>query len=98
VGVAINLDEGDRTSVFAEAEFNRVFSNGFLGAGVGVWDFNHGDNVTPSLLIHGGVPVVRDADGQSRLLFVVEGRLFFDEIDNVENNYLGWAGVRYVFR
>jgi hypothetical protein len=32
------------------------------------------------------------------MLFTVEGRLFFDEFDNIDNNYQFWAGLRYVFR
>ena len=44
VGVAFNLDEGSRTSGFAEVEFNGLIGAGFLGVGVGIWDFNHGDN------------------------------------------------------
>ena len=34
----------------------------------------------------------------ARLLFVIEGRLFFDELDNIDNNYQFWGGLRYVFR
>jgi hypothetical protein len=46
------------------------------------------------------VSVVPDAGAQpqaftrAKVFFVVESRLFFDEIDN---NYQFWAGVRYVF-
>lgn len=98
VGVAINLDEGDRTSGFAEVEFNGLIGSGFLGAGVGIWDFNHGDNATGSLLVHGGVPLTKYSSGQSRLLLVVEGRMFFDNLDEIDNNYQAWAGLRYVFR
>ena len=98
VGVAVNLDEGDRTSLFGEVELNRKIGAGFIGTGVGVWDITHSDNVTPHLLIHAGAPLVKTAEGRGRLLFVVEGRLFFDQIDNVENNYQAWAGVRYLFR
>jgi hypothetical protein len=96
-GVAINLDESDRTSIFAEAEFNRLFDGGgFVGAGIGVWDLNHSDNVVPSLLIHGGAPITRYPDNRSRLLFVGEGRFFLG--DPIDDNYQFWAGVRYVFR
>jgi hypothetical protein len=98
VGVAFNLDEGSRTSGFAEVEFNGLVGSGFIGAGVGIWDFNHGDNATGSLLVHGGVPLTKYSSGQSRLLLAVEGRLFFDNLDQVDNNYQAWAGLRYVFR
>jgi hypothetical protein len=99
VGIGINLDEGDRTVLFAELEANYTFANGgYLGTGIGVWDFGHSDNVTPHLLVHLGVPVVRYADERARLLFAVESRLFFDNFDDIENNYQFWAGLRYVFR
>jgi hypothetical protein len=98
-GIALNLDEGGRTSLFAEAEFNYTFDNGgYVGPGIGIWDFNHGDNVTPYLLIGFGVPLTRYDDNRARLLFVGESRLFFDEFDEIDNNYQFWAGIRYVFR
>jgi hypothetical protein len=98
LGVAINLDEGDRTSLFAEVEANYLIGAGFIGAGIGWWDFNHGDNDTGSLLVHGGVPLTKNANGDGKLFFVVEGRMFFDEFDSIDNNYQAWAGLRYVFR
>ena len=96
VGVAFNLEESDRTSFFADLELNRVFNNGgYFGTGVGLWDFNHGDNVTFNLLLHGGFPLTRyPEDGRHRLLFVVEGRIFFDELDEIDNNYQFWGGLR----
>jgi hypothetical protein len=99
VGVAINMDEGGRSSLFADFEVNRTFDNGgYVGTGLGVWDFNHGDNVTPNLLIHVGVPMAHYADNKSKVLFAVETRLFFDHFTDTSNNYQFWAGVRYIFR
>ncbi len=98
VGGAFNLDEGDRSAGFADVELNRKIGAGFVGAGVGLWDFTSSDNRTGSLLVHFGVPVVRNSAGDGRLLFVVEGRTFFDRGDDLANNYLTWAGLRYMFR
>jgi hypothetical protein len=99
VGVAFNLDEGDRTSLFADLELNYTFDNGgYLGTGIGVWDFADGDNATANLLVHFGVPIARYTDNLPKALFVAESRLFFDEFDNVDDNYQFWAGVRFVFR
>ncbi len=99
VGLALNLDEGSRTAVFGDVEFNRVFENGGLvGTGLGLWDVFDGDNLTLNWLVHAGVPLARYADGAARALFIAEGRLFFDEIDNIENNYQFWGGIRYIFR
>ncbi len=98
-GVAINLDEGSRTSLFGDLELNYTFDNGgYVGTGVGVWDFNHGDNVTANLLLHFGAPITHDADGRAKLLFAFESRLFFDHFDEPSSNYQFWAGLRYVFR
>jgi hypothetical protein len=98
IGVAINLDESDRTSYFTEGEFNYLFEGGgFVGAGIGLWDFTaDNDNSTGSLLVHFGVPIA--ATARTRYLFAFESRLFFDEMDDIENNYQVWAGVRIVFR
>ncbi len=99
VGVAVNLDERSRTSLFADLELNYLFGNGaYVGTGVGVWDFNHSANVAGNLLIHTGVPLIRYTDNSARLLVVFEGRLFFDQLDNIANNYQGWVGLRYRFR
>jgi hypothetical protein len=71
---------------------------GFVGTGLGIWDFNHGDNVSANLLIHFGAPIAKYSDDRGKMLFVVESRLFFDELDNIDNNYQFWAGLRFVFR
>lgn len=42
--------------------------------------------------------MTRTASGNTRLLVVAEGRLFLDAIDEIENNYVVWAGLRVVFR
>lgn len=98
VGVAFNLDEGGRTSLFAEVEFNRVFDNGGLvGAGIGIYDFNHSDNITPHLLLHAAVPIAKTARGNP-MLFAFEARLPFDEFSDISNNYQFWAGLRYAFK
>ena len=97
VGVALNLDESDRTSIFAEVEANRWFDKGFVGFGVGVWDFNHSDNVAPTLLFHFGREVYRAAN-ENKLLLIGEGRLFMNDLDEIDNAYQFWGGVRYVIR
>jgi hypothetical protein len=99
IGVALNLDKGSRTSLFADAEFNYKLANGgYVGTGLGLWDFNHTDNTTLNLLFNLGLPLTKYSDGAARMLFTIEGRLFFDEFDNIDNNYQFWGGIRYVFR
>lgn len=98
-GVAINLDEGSRTSLFGDLELNYTFDNGgYVGTGFGLWDFNHNDNLTANLMLQFGAPLTRDADGRAKLLFAFESRLFFDHFDEPSSNYQFWAGLRYVFR
>jgi len=97
VGVAFNLDESDRTSLFGEVELNRWFEKGFVGAGLGVWDFNHSDNIAPTFLFHFGREVYR-ATNDNKLLLIGEGRLFLNDLDQVDNAYQFWGGLRYVIR
>ena len=97
-GVALNLDEFDRTSLFVDFEGNYTFDNGgYVGAGLGLWDINHGDNITPNLLFHFGVPIVKHTDGRAKLLFDFESRLFFDNFSDIDNNYQFSVGLRYRF-
>lgn len=99
VGIAANIDDGSRTSLFADLELTRTFANGaYVGTGFGLWDLNHGDNVTGNILMQAGTVLSQHASGLSRTLFAVEGRLFLDELSDARNNYQFWAGVRYVFR
>ena len=98
VGVAYNTDQSDRTSVFADAELNYKFTNGaYIGTGVGLWDFNHGDYITPNGLVHFGIPLWKAAD-QKTLFFVTEGRVFFDRASDIDSNYQFWGGLRFLFR
>ena len=98
VGVAFNLDEGHRTSLFVDFEVNYVFDYGaYLGSGFGIWDFTHSENVTPAVLVQFGFPFTRVRPDRS-IYFSLESRFFLDEIDEIGNNYQFWAGLRYVFR
>lgn len=99
VGVAFNTEESGNSSLFGDLELNYwIGDKGFVGTGAGVWDITHSDTVAGSWLLHAGREIVRSASGNTRLLAVAEGRLFFDEVDDVENNYVVWAGLRVVFR
>lgn len=99
VGIALNMDERSRSSLFADLELNRTFNGGgFIGTGIGVWDFNHSKNMTPNLLLNAATPLTRWSDDHARLLVALEGRLFFDQMSHIDNNYQFWVGLRYVFR
>ncbi len=96
VGVAISLVTDDNkvreNEVFADVELNKYAKNGmFVGTGLSLWDLTHSDTFTPALLLHTGVPLAK------KVYFLVEGRLFFDHLDDVQNNYQFWGGVRVHF-
>ena len=59
------------------------------GGGVGVWDFTHSDTVDGSVFVHGGFDIAE------RLQWNFEGRLFTSALDDIENNYAVYGGIRY---
>jgi hypothetical protein len=98
VGIAYNTDESDRSSLYVDAELNKRFSNrAYIGTGLGLWDFNHTDFVTPTALVHFGLPLWKGAD-QKTLFFVTEGRVLLRKASDIDSNYQFWGGLRYLFR
>jgi hypothetical protein len=98
-GIAFNLSDFGNTSLFAEAELNYWPSpKAFVGTGIGVWDFTHGDTVAPVWLFQGGTQVWEGGAKNNQMFFVISGRLFLDEMSDVSNNYQFWAGLRYIFK
>lgn len=82
--------------LFAEVEGNRYLAGrSFVGVGFAMWDVTRSDTVTPALMAHVGVPLMPASHDALHLL--IEGRLFFDNIDDVANNYQFWGGVRFRF-
>jgi len=47
-------------------------------------------------LIHFGIPLGHHPSRP--VYFIGEGRLFFDNIDSVDNNYNFWGGIRIHFK
>lgn len=90
VGGKINFRDGDNSSLFFDAAVNRVLSKGFIGAGVSFWDVTKSDTRALAALIHGGI----DLDKNGRFAFEVEGRVPFDQFDDLDNNYQFWGGIR----
>jgi hypothetical protein len=96
-GVALSLvtndDKVKESALFADAELNKYFANNvFIGTGLSMWDLTRSDTWTPAWLIHFGLPVVKN--GTYSLFFIGEGRVFFDRVGDIENNYQFWAGLR----
>lgn len=100
VGVAFSVVNDDdkvrEHELFVDIEANKYLGNGvFLGTGLSLWDLTRSDSFSPAWMVHAGVPLTKTA--RFPVYFLVEGRLFFDDLDEVENNYQFWGGVRVHF-
>lgn len=91
-GVAINLRDGENTSVFADVGIDKILEGGYIGGGIGVWDLFHGDTIDGSIFAHGGVDI------NDRLQWNFEGRLFMSELGEISNNYALMTGIRYFWK
>ncbi len=99
LGVAANLDETDRSSLFADAEINYVFRRGaYLGTGLTFWDLTHSEIFTPGWLGTAGLPVWQSDARKHQLLLVAEWRQMFDRMSDPDVNYQFWAGLKYLFK
>ncbi len=97
VGLAMSLvgadDKVRQHEVLVDVEANRYLDAGaFVGTGLSLWDITHRDTFTPAWIAHVGLPLGAHPTHPVHLL--VEGRLFFDHLNDVRNNYQFWAGVR----
>ncbi len=100
-GVAISLvtaeDKVKEHVFFIEAEANHYIGGGnvFVGGGMSLWDLSHSDTLTPAAMVHLGLPIAPAA--RFPVYFLVEGRVFLDSLDDVDNNYQFWGGIRVRF-
>ena len=91
VGVKFPTDHDAHTTAFVDAAVNRVGDKGFFGGGVSFWDIGK-DSSGVGLLLQGGFDL--DKDGKWQL--VAQTRVpFFNQFDNIDNNYQFWAGLRF---
>jgi hypothetical protein len=85
------FDDDAHSAIFGDAAINKVLSNGFFGGGVSFWDIGK-DSSGVGLLLQGGFDL--DKDGKWQL--VGQTRVpFFNQFDNIENNYQFWGGIRF---
>jgi len=99
LGVAINLEEADRTSLFGDLEVGYAFARGFtLGTGLTLWDFTHGEQFTFGWLGTAAFPVWKSEMKSHRLDANFEWRQFFDRMSDPDVNYQFWGGLRYMFK
>jgi hypothetical protein len=91
VGVKFPFEDDAHTNLFVDAAVNRLLSRGFFGGGISAWDIGK-DSSGVGLLLQGGVDL--DKDGKWQL--VGQTRVpFFNQFDNIENNYQFWGGLRF---
>lgn len=89
-GGKISFEDGDSSSVFVDAAAQRLVGRGFIGGGLSAWDLTEEDTRSIGALIQGGV----DLDAKGKFQFMIEGRLPFNTLDDVDNNYQFWGGIR----
>ena len=98
-GVAVNVDQADRTSLFVDAEIDFVFGPGaYVGTGLTFWDLTHSDSVTPGWLGTFGVSLWTSDERLNQALFSVEYRQLFDRMSDPDVNYQFCGGLKYLFR
>jgi hypothetical protein len=99
LGVAINLEEASRSSLFGDLEVGYTFARGFsLGTGLTLWDITHGEQFTFGWLGTAAFPVWKNEVKRHRLDASFEWRQFFDRMSDPDVNYQFWGGLRYMFK
>ena len=94
IGGKINLRDGSNSSLFGDVAIDRYLNEkAFIGGGVSFWDLTISDTRTVALLVERGTALSKDGKWQLAL----EGRIPFDQFNDVSNNYQFWGGIRYLF-
>lgn len=99
LGYANRDGVGDRfvapnDTLFLDIGVDRYFGKAFVGGGAGLWNIGEDERFEDaSLFIHGGSYL-----GASNFQLYLEGRVFGDELDNVDTDHLITGGVRYLFK
>ena len=97
VGGVVNTRESEFSSLFADVGADVLLRKGFIGGGVGIWDFTHSDWRDGSVFVHGGVDTPWRL-GDATVQWFVEGRLFTGMLDMIDNNYSGFTGLRLIWK
>ena len=92
-GVNTNYVYSDDTW-FADIGLDRILgTSGFIGGGLGYWNIGDSDYDDISLFVHGGTGL-----GGSNAQWYIEGRVFGDELDNIDTDNMVTGGIRYLFK
>lgn len=101
-GLAMSVVQADdkvrEHQVLLDVEANKYLrrqGGAFIGGGLSMWDLFHSDTITPSALVHFGVPLGVHPSHPTH--FVGEGRWLLREAGDIANNYQFWGGVRVKF-
>jgi hypothetical protein len=88
IGDDEDSDSDGEHTLFVDAAVHALFGKGgFFGGGVSFWDLNDEERRTISLLVQFGF-------GTETLQFTAEARAPFEDLDDMGNNYMFWAGIR----
>jgi hypothetical protein len=91
VGIKFPFDSDAHTTAFADVAVNRVLTRGFFGGGISWFDIGK-DSSGVGLLLQGGYDLTPDGKWQ----LVGQTRVpFFNQFDNIDNNYQFWGGIRF---
>ena len=68
------------------------FGRAFVGGGVSAWDLTRGNGSRAiALLLQTGV----DLTSNGKFQLVAQGRAPFNKMDDIDNNYMFWGGLRF---
>ncbi len=91
IGFKLAFDDDAHNTVFGDVAVNKLLSRGFFGGGISWWDIGK-DSTGVGLLLQGGVDLSKDGKWQ----LVGQTRVpFFNQFDNIDNNYQLWGGIRF---
>jgi hypothetical protein len=81
-------------SWFADIGLDRALGmSGFVGGGLGYWNIGDKEFDDLSLFVHGGSGI-----GATNAQWFLEGRVFGDELDNIDTDNMVTGGIRYLFK
>ena len=92
----ISINEGN---IYPESDWfvdvgidHKIGERGFIGAGLGIWNIDETEFKDTSLFVHGGSNI-----GSSNTQWFIEGRLFRDDLNEVNSNNMVSLGLRFLF-
>jgi len=96
LGYAFATDESDYSSLFADVYFNYLARPFLIGAGLGYWNLDDSDYDDINIILHTGFDLPLDIN-DNPVQFMIEGRAFMDELDDLGNNYALLGGFKFNF-